>query len=196
MENELSMPDTAIRIDISLTPGEKKLESDLLKKPDFRLTAPSGFDLPIAWELANLTRIAYKDYEVFNEETAGDGPKQPRRALKAGSCMVTSNKICQEVIDSYLIADSPRDSAPASAGEGFGEGYFQYNVCSVYTYLAYTTGAPPKPDVDRFGFVAQRKQVDGSILTYIVFRGTREPEEWFNNFQFKQVPFLMRSQED
>ena len=68
------------------------------------------------------------------------------------------------------------------------ENYYKYKIIKTYEYKSYY---PTKLDVDidRFGFVAKRKEGDKNIV-FVVFRGTRELGEWFNNSQFKQVNFL------
>ena len=49
-------------------------------------------------------------------------------------------------------------------------------------------------DINRFGFIAEREEGERKII-FVVFRGTREPAEWFSNAQFKQVEFL-KTEED
>ena len=65
-----------------------------------------------------------------------------------------------------------------------------------YSFEGISIPPTPVPDVDRFGFIAERVNQDNEKLIFVVFRGTREPEEWFVNFQFKQLSFLKRHLED
>ena len=54
-----------IHIDIALTDEEKALEKVQQSKPKIQLSVPADFEDDIAWELANLTRIAYKDIVIY-----------------------------------------------------------------------------------------------------------------------------------
>lgn len=153
-----------------------------------------------AWELANLTRIAYRDYECFNDfENQNENPEQPKKfTLEEGrkikgvssnySFIYTSNKIEECVIDQYFLSETELDSNDQELRDKFSDGYFQYKILKTYEYTSYY---PLKLDVqiDRFGFIAERKNGKEKII-FVVFRGTRELAEWFNNAQFQQVPFL------
>ncbi|NEQ55211.1 MAG: lipase family protein [Leptolyngbya sp. SIO3F4] len=185
---------TFVEKDLLLTDDEKDIEQRLNSSPSTRIDAPAGFQLDIAWELANLTRVSYRDYEIFNEKV----PKsESTDTLTENSKLCVSSQVSQDRIDKYIIVQN-EDSleSHASIEQILGKGYYTYEILASYNYLAYLVGLPPRPDVDKFGFIAKRSKEDGSSLIFIIFRGTREPEEWFNNFQFKQIPFLMRSPSD
>ena len=180
--------------DLLLTHDEKGIEQKLKESPAVRIDAPAGFQINIAWELANLTRVAYKDYEIFNEKV----PKaEGADTLTDGSKLCVSSQVSHDRINKYIIVQNENGiESHTEIEKTLGEGYYTYEILASYTYLAYLVGWPPRPDVDKFGFIARRVKEDGSSLVFIIFRGTREPEEWFNNFQFKQIPFLMRSPSD
>lgn len=63
-----------------------------------------------------------------------------------------------------------------------------------YEFVSFYPFKKEKVDIDRFGFIAERKFGDKKLI-FIVFRGTRESSEWFNNSQFRQVEFLETRQE-
>ena len=205
-------------VNMVLLLGEVELEKRIREKPqsEIPIAIPEGFDTEIAWELLNLTRVAYRDYEIFNTKHSGkerppsstdpsEAERQTNEAwnspnLEKGSKLYVakqpSPKSQPNYVDRYFIC-APDDSAVPEGLQG--QPYCEYEVLATYTSLAYAVlGAifkkwpalPPLPDVDRFGFIAKRKDGDAEVL-FVVFRGTREPEEWVSNFQFQQVPFLM-----
>jgi hypothetical protein len=213
-----------IQICIPLTDEEKKIEEILHQKDDIELIVPPGFQIDIAWELANLTRIAYKDYELFNglplitEERkewgykiSPEDRKDPKKSSKPDkfrdtfhqdTILYTSPKICSDRIDDYFIEQNTQKVTFISeAKKTYGEDLFQYRILATYNYLAYSFRGrsilpTPLPDVDNFGFIAERITKDHERIIFVIFRGTREPEEWFVNFQFKQKRFLMKKDED
>lgn len=158
-----------------------------------QLQAPQGFDASLAWELANLIRIAYGDYERFDHQNDGDNliqegdsvwlPAEATRGI-AEHFWLKHEHDEQDYEDSAAIKDASH-----------------YRVLAVFTYLAFNLALPPIPEVDRFGFILERdtRSQQGASgqggsrgrELYIIFRGTMEPAEWFNDFQYKQLPFLM-----
>lgn len=58
-----------VQIQTPLSSEEDKMEKSSPLEHDPGLVVPSDFEIDIAWELANLTRIAYKDYELFNGDS-------------------------------------------------------------------------------------------------------------------------------
>lgn len=214
-----------IQILIPLTEEEMKLEETLRKENNIELIVPPDFQIDIAWELANLTRIAYKDYELFKglplitEEKKEWGykisPEVPvlkngkksnkfRDTFHQNTILYTSSKISNDRIDNYFIGQNTQK--PIFLNEvrkTYGEDFFQYRILATYNYLAYSYSLKeisipptPLPDVDNFGFIAERIDKKKERLIFVVFRGTREAEEWFVNFQFKQKCFLMQKKED
>lgn len=209
---------------IPLTPEEKEFQQGLSKKNSLDLETPNSFKLDIAWELANLTRIAYSDYELFEgssnillqEEEWGskisqinnnnnlqeglhtleENPQRGLHTLEKDNYLYTSSKISSQRINDYFIGKEEKNLL-AKIEEKYGDSFFRYKILSAYNYLSYYfTVFPnhfpawiPIPEIDRFGFIAERK-VNGEKLIFVVYRGTREPQEWFVNFQFKQRPFL------
>ena len=92
---------------IPLTPEEEDLEKSIHQKNNVELTVPSGFQKDTVWELANLTRIAYKDYEIFNESSPITGQQRPN-LLYPGSILYTSSNMCIDRIDDYFIEQNPQ----------------------------------------------------------------------------------------
>ena len=158
-----------------------------------------NFESKKAWELANLTRIAYQDYECFdnfeNQIENGESREftlEEDRTIDGvssnNSFIYTSNKIEDSIIDKYFLSDRELDSNDEQLTSRFDEGYVQYKILKTYEYTAFY---PINLDVqvDRFGFIAERKQGDQTNI-FVVFRGTKELAEWYSNAQFAQVNFL------
>lgn len=59
---------TLIEKHLLLTKAEETIEQEIEKLPGIEIEAPAQFRNDIAWELANLTRVAYRDYEIFNDK--------------------------------------------------------------------------------------------------------------------------------
>ncbi|ACK65321.1 hypothetical protein PCC8801_1256 [Rippkaea orientalis PCC 8801] len=129
------------RIEIPLTKGEEQLEKDLTEKPEVKLLVSSDFEEDIPWELANLTRIAYKNYALFNENKG-----KSKDILDKGHTLYTNSTISRQRIDKYLIVeDSETLPSQQSLTETFGGSYHQYSILATYNFLAYTVAIPPKP---------------------------------------------------
>lgn len=154
----------------------------------------SGFDLERAWELANLIRIAGQDFRHFNnwfnEPTSKaknnileeEGELEDRESRK---CWIYVKKeITNSVIWEYDLLSDNQYKISQENNEFPDKDYFSYKILKTYEFESYYPHKL-KVDIDRFGFIAKR---DDNI--FIVFRGTREPSEWFNNAQFQQINFL------
>ena len=153
----------------------------------------------IAWELANLIRIAGTDYQCFNnwfnnkegcrEFTLENKEERQLEGIESNNNWIYAEKIInrttlrkytllneEDLKNKDLIANFPDDI------------YYKYRILKTYEYVSYY---PVKLDVDidRFGFIVEREE-EGQKNIFVVFRGTRELAEWFSNAQFKQVNFL------
>ncbi|WP_299487621.1 hypothetical protein [Acaryochloris sp. IP29b_bin.137] len=206
----------AVQVCIPLTQEETRFQQVLSQKNHPFLEAPNGFKLDIAWELANLTRIAYSDYELFKgcqrflvelgecarkisyeaniNYTSQKEVYIPQRGvdtLEKDDYLYTSSTIANQRIDDYFIGRE--ENSLVKIKEIYGDSYFRYKILSAYNYLSYSFrrffDLIPIPEIERFGFIAER-EFNGDKLIFVVYRGTRELEEWFVNFQFKQRPFL------
>lgn len=196
-----------LKIDLETnSPLNTKLASQLDAKSPLPLAVPEGFSLDIAWELLNLIRVAYKNYEIHNHcyEALAASPNQEKSIkatdlfqnnLSAGQSFFMSSRASKGTVDEYYLniashaerAGTPASKSEFSTAQELGSHYCQYNVLATFTFLAYSLALPPRPDVNSFGFIVERK-TSQSRRVYVIFRGTQEPEEWFNNFQFKQAP--------
>ncbi|MEM8719888.1 MAG: hypothetical protein AAGE84_11330, partial [Cyanobacteria bacterium P01_G01_bin.39] len=172
------------KINIAPTKAEHKIIS-----PSVNLRVPCEFDSETAWELANLNRIAYRDYELyddwFNEKN------KIKDFVNKGEVIYTPKEISQKRIDEYYIPVRDNQVDTKSEDKEIIERdpaqLNKYEILATYDYLTYWFLIP---EVVRFGFIAQKESKNGESPILVVFRGTREAEEWFNNFQFKQIKFL------
>ena len=227
-----------VQICIPLTREEDEMEKSLRMERDSELVVPSEFEIDIAFELANLTRIAYKDYELFNGDslvlleekdwgfkisqkekpTKDDRKKKPKPKpneqdrltmnLHQDTFLCVDSRISSARINEYFIEqnDELTESSELFLRNHYANGFVRYRVLAVYNYLAYSfvgnnlknpfAKAIPIPDVDRFGFIVERVGEDNEKHVFVIFRGTREDEEWFVNLQFKQKNCLMTKEGD
>ncbi len=221
------------------------MEKSLTVGRDSELVVPSDFEIDIAWELANLTRIAYKDYELFNgdslvlleemdwgskisqkekpkEEDKIKKKKNPKpseqdrlaRNMHRDTFLYADSRISSCRIDEYFIEQNAEvaESTEAFLRKHYANGFVKYRILATYNYLAYSfinekvniplldwipiPSGVPIPDVDRFGFIVERICEANKRYVFVIFRGTREGEEWFVNFQFKQQNCLMTKKGD
>ncbi|MDJ0574536.1 MAG: lipase family protein [Xenococcaceae cyanobacterium MO_234.B1] len=186
-------------IKIVAVPDEEKISRperpiELDKYPDI--------NPEIAWELANLIRIAGTDYQCFNDwfnnkEGCKEFTLEEGRKLKGiksnNSWIYTEKKINETTLEEYTLLNEQESSDENVANQFSDDDFYKYKIIKTYEYVSYY---PTKKDVDidRFGFIAERQEGDKKIV-FVVFRGTREPAEWFSNAQFKQVEFL-KTEED
>ena len=192
-----------IKIPIIKVEDENKISRP--KRP-IELSRYPDIDPERAWELANLIRIAATDYQCFNDwynnvTGTNTGAKiykeftlEKNRKLEGivlennNSWIYASKEIKNSTLEEYrLLTESDVKDKDSQFSD---EKYYKYKILKTYEHLAYY---PTKLDVDidRFGFIAERKEGNKTIV-FVVFRGTRELGEWFNNSQFKQVKFLSR----
>jgi len=149
------------------------------------LRTPEGFNKSLAWELANLIRIAYGDYEKFDHQN------DPEGLIQEGDSIWLPADGESGLVRNFWLKRGHQDDGLSEEYAKATEGGIPYKVLAVFTYLAFNLKLPPEPEVDRFGLVLQRQRVNGKKELYLIFRGTMEPSEWFNDFQYKQLPFLM-----
>lgn len=163
-----------------------------------------------AWELANLIRIAGTDFQIFNnwfnnsENNPDDFLLEEDRNLlginRRNHRIYVDRQITSGVINEYFVSNNI--DIENSDDENFPDDkYIKYEVLKTYEFLSYYPFRKQKIDIDRFGFIVEREEVkDGKLqgekLVFIVFRGTRELAEWFNNSQFRQVDFLESDKKD
>ncbi|MCX5953872.1 MAG: lipase family protein [Cyanobacteria bacterium] len=168
-------------------PRESKLAAEAIDNTNHppSLQLPPGFSRPLAWELANLIRVAYGDFDKYDKQ------QDLGNLIQVGDTLWLPQNLTYDPIDYFWLQhsnDEPIDSDETDAGP-IGDST-AYKVLGVFTYLAFSAGIPPKPEVDRFGFALERDLPDRNKEINFIFRGTIEPSEWFNDFQYKQIPFL------
>jgi triacylglycerol lipase len=170
-----------------------------ISAPQESIRSPEGseFSRANAMELANLTRIAYSDYENF------ESFDQDNALLEEGATINVDEKMEDDTIARYQILSPTLNTDPKDRGK------YSYDVLGIFEYVSYTPfvfSLNPlkflnflrevrKPNISRFGFIAKREH-EGEILIFVVFRGTREGFEWFNNSQVHQIGFLSEKGDD
>lgn len=183
------------QIDMPVSPGESQLP-----KPRIGCPMPPDFHLNIAWETANLTRIAYRDYEIYDSFIKKNDNNIFDDCIKDGLPIFVPKDINKAVIFYYFV---PRLSSIVDLNDeekkefkselnSLSQSCIKYRIDLTYNYLGYWK---LRADVDRFGFIARREENDSDNL-FVIFRGTRQSTEWFNNFQFKQIYCLSESRKD
>ncbi len=173
-------------------PLEGKLAAESIKHASHAAnpSLPIGFDRGLAWELANLVRIAYSDYTRYDQQ------QELANLIQIGDRLWLPTEASGTTIDRFWLSSAGEDPSKDPATAAQLDEATAYTVIDVLTYLAFNAGVPPKPEVDRFGFILQRVLADGSQEIRLIFRGTMEPSEWFNDFQYKQIPFLQTDDGD
>jgi triacylglycerol lipase len=146
----------------------------------------SGFSKSIAIELANLTRIAYRDFEIYEENDKNRNKKLESNGNfeKGDFIHIPKESVNSELIPSYSVCSSSISASNTNE--------YRYEILDVFYYLQYWLAVP---DQTRFGFIARRKISENKYRVFFVFRGTRELGEWFNNSQLKQIKFLVQQWE-
>ena len=182
----------AIMIRSVAIPLEGKLAAEAIEHVSAAPTPPlpAGFDRELAWTLANLVRIAYSDYSRYDQQ------KDQGNLIQTGDRLWLPADASHAPIDHFWLANENEDPSTDPATTALPGAASAYTVIDILTYLAFNAGVPPEPEVDRFGFILERDLTDGGREVYLIFRGTMEPSEWFDDFQYKQIPFLMTDQGD
>lgn len=155
-----------------------------------------------AWELANLIRIAGTDYECFNDWFNRETESQQfvleeNRSLQEASetsWLYTGKVIAESTLREYWLFSNKVAAQEKTQQEFPDEKFFKYKILKTYEFVSFYPFKKKKVNIDRFGFIAERT-VGNKKLIFIVFRGTRELSEWFNNSQFRQVRFLETAQQ-
>ncbi|KST66833.1 lipase family protein [Mastigocoleus testarum] len=62
-----------------------------------------------------------------------------------------------------------------------------YSILSTFRFTGFWL---TRPETVTFGFIAKRILEDGNVGIFIVFRGTRENQEWYQNLNSNQEDFL------
>lgn len=171
-------------------PTEESLSSESLQTSGRTipvLTAPAGFDREEAWLLANLVRVAYNDYERFDHQD------NLANLLQIGDTLWLPAEASHSIAANFHLMHSQPDRPINEAEKQIVAEAKAFKIMSIFTYLSFNLDAPPRPEVDRFGFVLERNSSDKHKEIYFIFRGTMEPSEWFNDFQYRQIPFLKTS---
>lgn len=175
-------------------------DEDQISEPENKVVFCESLDIDSkrAWELANLIRIAGTDFQIFNnwfnnsENNPDDFLLEEDRNLldinRRNHRIYVDRQITSGVIKEYFVLNDT--NIGNGDDENFPEDkYIKYKVLKTYEFLSYYPFREQKIDINRFGFIVERED-QGEKLIFIIFRGTRELAEWFNNSQFRQVNFL------
>ncbi len=76
----------------------------------------------------------------------------------------------------YIPLDAGNDSSK-----------FKYSILATFRFTGFWL---TRPETVPFGFIAKRTFDDGNVGIFIVFRGTEESQEWYQNFNSYQENFL------
>lgn len=125
---------------------------------------PSGskFDLKQARELAILVEESYHFYEL-------DQKKETWEPEKTG------------------FLDIDLDGGDVELDGRNVSHRFNYSILSTFRFTGFWF---IRPETVPFGFIAKRTFEDGNVGIFIVFRGTRENQEWYQNLNSNQEDFL------
>ena len=130
-----------------------------------------NFSATRAVELAHLIELAYQQYDSQQAKK----PWQPDQTRQ----LVGSTAFIEKTKD--LNQNLPLQGLP---------GRVQYEILD---FLYFTGFWWLKPETVPFGFIAKRTsetQTEDKSEIFVVFRGTREVQEWYQNFNFTQEAFL------
>jgi hypothetical protein len=134
--------------------------SNIKSKPKIKLPQGSNFHPIRAMELINLIERAYQQYD-FHENYSQDIWEPWLSKKLTGSTTFVPDLIS----NATYIPDQ-----------------VEYEILDIFLYTGYWFTIP---ETVPFCFIAKRTLEDGSTGIFIVFRGTRERPEWYNNFRFR-----------
>lgn len=182
---------------------------------DFSKVQPpvgSQFVRTRAIELANLTMVAYDEYEIWDEHGEQLGAPE-NKVIRGSSALVNLENYRDGQAEEYGRLDPRWNSEPAQVLEYKRLTNFWYtqfyvsdaledvnkvlntDVRDIWKTLARKMGVE-KFDSQKigkrdqtFGFIAQHESKESTDI-FLVFRGTRENAEWFNNVRVGPLPFL------
>jgi hypothetical protein len=164
----------------------------------------SGFDLERAMELANLIAAAYDEYEVRDKQRKQE--KQPPLPIITASTKFVDLPVnwLEEVtepnsygrLDEYWKKTGTVEKYERLDSFWFPEWYWgeALNSRNLWEFIKtdisdiFRNIEDLVVDEQLFGFIA-KSQIQPTKF-FIVFRGTREAAEWFNNFRPVPKPFL------
>lgn len=124
-------------------------------------------------ELAHLIELAYQHYDC---QQAGKSwkPEQSKQLIGSTVYVETSKELDQnqeEILENR-------------------EGRVEYKILGFFNFTGFWW---TKPETVPFGFIAKRlpePETEDQSEIFVVFRGTREIQEWYRNFDFAQEAFL------
>ncbi|WP_286824920.1 lipase family protein [Microcystis sp. LSC13-02] len=165
----------------------------------------TGFDRKVAMELANLISVAYNEYEVW------DANEELQQESKLPTVITGSQDFADLEMDSLECQKNHGENTNFKKLDQFWKNSKEYNRCATFFFPQWWWFELLKPsnfnnilqsDIQQFwkslkdivttdevfGFIAQSQENPNQL--FVVFRGTREGAEWFNNFRPKPKPFL------
>ena len=176
----------------------------------------SNFDRQRAIELANLIMVAYDEYEIWDEHGEQIGAPQEDGAIVGSSTDVNLENYREGLnedygrLEGYWQQKTPNEVInyerkrtfwySQTSGEDAIEDikdFLNSDVLDIWRKIPKSMDIDKKFHIPRlgmrdqvFGFIAERKLEDGTNAIFLVFRGTRENAEWFNNFRVGPLTFL------
>lgn len=181
-----------------------------------QFSSDSGFDLEAAIELSNLIAVAYDDYEVWDERVDKD-PNQLPKIIKGSKAFIKLpvddleevkqkeiDKPAREYgrLDQFWQKTNKVETYERLDNFWFPEWWwggllkrknilklFRTNIKDIFQGIEDLA-----EDEQLFGFIAKSQTYENRF--FVVFRGTREAAEWFNNFRPVAKPFLQEQYKD
>lgn len=166
----------------------------------------SGFDVTKAMELANLISIAYHEYEVWDQiDTFQDNKPLPPKEMIGSHAFIPFNTDEREKFTDKQTKQTAHDYQRLNRyWEQKPEQIEQYDRLAHFWFPQWWWGDVLNPNRlqsffqanlsqiwSNFGKLISQDQIFGFIARsrnhenrfFVVFRGTREGAEWFNNFR-------------
>ena len=172
-----------------------------------KIQIPEGtdFDRKVAMELANLISVAYNEYEVW------DTNEELQQESKLPAIITGSQDFADLEMDSLECQKKDGKNTDFKKLNQFWKTSKKYDRCKSFFFPQWWWFELLKPgnlknilrvDIQEFwesikeivttdeifGFIAQSQENPNQL--FVVFRGTREGAEWFNNFRPKPKTFL------
>ena len=130
-----------------------------------------------AMELAQLIELAYQHYDCQQAGKSWKPEKSKKKKLIGSTAYVqTSQELDQNQEQKKILENR--------------EGRVEYEILDFFNFTGFWW---TKPETVPFGFIAKRlpePATEDKSEIFVVFRGTREIQEWHRNFDFAQEAFL------
>lgn len=189
----------------------------MISSDKVQFSKESGFDIERAMELANLISVAYNEYEVWDTNNDLQNESSLPKTITGSKTFINSSTNCLE--RAAKDEEKTGRSQPNSDYRRLDHFWYQkqnkvltYERVDSFWFPQWWWGEVIKPrniwevlktdirdifdklqdlvvDEPIFGFIAHSQTEPNKF--FVVFRGTREAAEWFNNFRPVPKPFLL-----